>query len=150
MRNMQVYPFRIFLQAVMCMQSHHLPRQARPGSKAKCLALLVLSHTLLTQNHIQVQPAPLQHTHNPPSHNWAGPPLPEKPTPSSLTAMPPPSPGSQGTSASLSLPPSGSKTIWHSIQVFSQLSSTYWGGKFPWRKFIYSSTPALHSLPWSC
>ena len=34
--------------------------------------------------------------------------------------------------------------------MFSQSSSPYWGGKFPWIKFIYSSTPALHSLPWSC
>ena len=38
----------------------------------------------------------------------------------------------------------GSKTIRRSIHVFSQLSSPYWGGKFPWIKFIYSSTPALH------
>ena len=44
----------------------------------------------------------------------------------------------------------GSKTIRRSIHVFSQSSSPYWGGKFSWIKFIYSSTPALHSPPWSC
>ena len=59
----------------------------------------------IRRNCIQVQPASLQHTRNPPFHNWAAPPLPDKLTPNSLTAMPPPSPGSQGTSASLSLTP---------------------------------------------
>ena len=42
----------------------------------------------------------------PPSHSWTAPPLPDKLTPNSLTAMPPPSQGSQGTSAGLSLTPS--------------------------------------------
>ena len=60
----------------------------------------------IRRNCIQVQPAPLQHTRNLPSLNWTAPPLPDKLTPNSLTAMPPPSPSSQGTSASLSLPPS--------------------------------------------
>ena len=60
----------------------------------------------IRRNRIQVQSAPVQRTHNPRSHNWTAPPLPDKLTPNYLTAMPPPSQGSQGTSASLSLTPS--------------------------------------------
>ena len=60
----------------------------------------------IRRNRVQVQLAPLQHTRDPPYHDWAVPLLPDKLLPNSLTVMPPSSQASQGRSPRSSFTPS--------------------------------------------